>query len=215
MRAAVIAASAVLGLLAAGEPASAQLAGRSAQEWIPLLESPQRVQRLKTSETVAALKLRPGDVVVDVGAGTGLFEQDLSRAVGPTGKIYAVEIEQGLVDAIAGKVAQHGLANVTPVLGRFTDPALPARNVDLAFIYDVLHHIEDRPAYLKALAGYIKPSGRIALVDFIPEKSGHRNQPEMVIPRAQADALMAGAGFRPVEEIGLFEDNYYVVYARN
>ena len=215
MRTAVFAAFAALGIVAAGAPASAQLAGRSAQEWITLLESPQRVQRLKITETVAALKLKPGDVVVDVGAGTGLFEPDLSRAVGAAGKVYAVEIEQGLVDAIAGKAAQHNLANVTPVLGRFTDPALPARDVDLAFIYDVLHHIEDRPAYLRTLAGYIKPGGRIALIDFIPEKGGHRNQPEMVISRAQADALMSGAGFRPVEEIGLFEDNYFVVYTRN
>ncbi len=137
MRTAAFAAFAALGIVAAGAPASAQLAGRSAQEWITLLESPQRVQRLKIAETVAALKLKPGDVVVDVGAGTGLFEPDLSRAVGATGKVYAVEIEQGLVDAIAGKAAQHNLANVTPVLGRFTDPALPARDVDLAFIYDV------------------------------------------------------------------------------
>lgn len=215
MRTTILAAAAALTLAATAGPASAQLAGRTAQEWIPLLESPQRVQRLKVAETVAALKLRPGDVVVDVGAGSGLFEQDLSRAVGPTGKVYAVEIEQGLVDAIAGKVAQMNLANVRPVLGRFTDPALPARDVDVAFIYDVLHHIEDRPTYLKTLAGYIKPGGRIALVDFIPEKGGHRNQPEMVISRAQADALMSGAGFRPVEEIGLFEDNYFIVYARN
>ena len=71
------------------------------------------------------------------------------------------------------------------------DPQLPVKDVDLAFIYDVLHHIGDRPAYLKALATYLKPSARIAVVEFHPDRGGHANQPELQITRPQGDALFA------------------------
>jgi arsenite methyltransferase len=204
---------ALLGVCLSATQASAQLAGRTAEQWLSMLASPQRIQSLKVPETVAALGLKPGDVVVDVGAGAGVFEAALSGAVGPAGKVYAVEVDQALVDAIAAKLPGFGITNVVPVLGKFTDPALPAADVDLAFIHDVLHHIEDRPAYLKALSGYIKPQGRIALVDFYPGRA-HLDQPGLLIPKADANALMANAGFYPVEDITLSEDKYYVIYAR-
>jgi ubiquinone/menaquinone biosynthesis C-methylase UbiE len=197
----------------AAPQASAQLAGRTAQEWLSMLASPSRIQGLKVPETVAALNLKPGDVVVDVGAGAGVFEAELAAAVGPAGKVYAVEVDKALVDAIAAKLPAFGLTNVVPVLGQFTDPALPAADVDLAFIHDVLHHIEDRPTYLKALSRYIKPAGRIALVDFYPGRA-HLDQPGLLIPKAQATALMADAGFYPVAEHVLSEEKYFVIYAR-
>jgi ubiquinone/menaquinone biosynthesis C-methylase UbiE len=100
------------------------------------------------------------------------------------------------------------------VLGKFTDPSLPVRNVDLAFINDVLHHIEDRATYLKNLATYIKPTGRIAVIDFRPGMGGHLNQPELRITKEQTDAWMAAAGLKPAEDIDLFSDKWFVVYAR-
>jgi ubiquinone/menaquinone biosynthesis C-methylase UbiE len=203
-----------LTMTATATSASAQLAARSAEEWLATLESPARLQGLKIPETVQALKLKPGDVVADIGAGSGAFEQALSAAVGPAGKVYAEEVDKGLVKSIAKRAAGAGLGNVTPVLGTFSDPALPARDVDLAFINDVLHHIQDRPGYLLALSKYIKPDGRIALIDFRPQMGGHRDQPDLQIPKAQADAWLAAAGFRPAEEIELFTDKYFVIYAR-
>jgi arsenite methyltransferase len=192
----------------------AQLGGRPAEEWIKTLESPQRIQNLKVNETVAKLGLKPGDVVADLGAGSGIFEGALAGAVGSKGTVYAVDIDQKLLDAINKKAADAHVANVKTVLGKFTDPALPASNVDVAFINDVLHHIEDRGAYLKNLGRYLKPTGRIALIDFHPEQGGHRNQPELQVSKEAAAALMAGAGFKPVEEVPLFTDKYFVIYAR-
>jgi 2-polyprenyl-3-methyl-5-hydroxy-6-metoxy-1,4-benzoquinol methylase len=101
---------------------------------------------------------------------------------------------------------------VVPVLGGFGDPKLPEA-VDLAFIHDVLHHVEDRQAFLMALARYIKPSGRIALVEYHPGRA-HQDQPGLLIPKDRATAWMAAAGFRAVEEITLSEDKYFVIYAR-
>jgi ubiquinone/menaquinone biosynthesis C-methylase UbiE len=195
-------------------PASAQLAARSAEEWIKTLESPQRIAGLKIDETLAKLKLKPGNIVADIGAGSGVFEAPLAHAVSPGGKVYAVDIEQGLVDHITQRSSELHLANVQGVLGKFTDPNLPVRNVDLAFINDVLHHIQDRPAYLKSLAAYLKPSGRIAIIEFVPELGSHKAQPELQVTEAQATTWMAAAGLKPVENFDLFPDKWFVVYGK-
>ena len=99
------------------------------------------------------------------------------------------------------------------VLGEFTDPVC-RRTIDLAFINDVLHHIEDRPTYLKNLAGYLKPGGRIAVIDFRTNMGGHRNQPELQTPQEQATKWMAAIGLKPLEEINIFEDKWFVIYGK-
>jgi len=195
-------------------PALAQLAGRSAEEWIKTLESPNRVAGLKIPETLAALKIKPGQTVADIGAGTGVFSFPFVQSVKPGGKVYAVDVDQGLLDHIAEKATEQGMTNyVHVVLGAFTDPNLP-ENIDLAFINDVLHHIEDRQGYVKNLAAYLKPGGRIAVIDFRNNMGGHRNQPELQTPQDVATKWMADAGLKPIEEINLFEDKWFVIYGK-
>ncbi len=202
-------------LLAVHQPgAVTQLGSRTTEEWIKTLESPARIQGLKIEETVARLGLKPGDVVADIGAGSGIFEAPLARAVGPTGKVYAEEVDRGLVDNIARKQKEFQIPNIIPVLGQFTDPALPARDVDVAMINDVLHQVEDRATYLKNLGKYIKPGGRVAIIEFYPDKGGHRTHPELQVTKEQAAAWMADAGFRPAQEFDLVADKYFVVYAK-
>jgi ubiquinone/menaquinone biosynthesis C-methylase UbiE len=198
-----------------GAPGAAlQLGSRTAEEWIKTLESPQRIAGLKIPEVIAKLRLAPGQIVADIGAGTGLFEGALSAAVAPGGTVYAVDVDQGLLDHIAGRARDLQVSNVRVVLGRFTDPNLPVRTVDVAFINDVLHHIQDRATYLKNLAGYMKPTGRIAVIDFRPDQGGHRNQPEQQITKEQTAEWMAAAGFKPSEEVELFTDKWFVIYSR-
>jgi len=201
------------GLLAAAVPARAQLGARSTADWLKTLDSQNRVSRLKVDEAVGRLGLVPGAVVADIGAGSGVFTLPLARAV-PQGRVYAVDIDQGLVDHIARKAEEARAANVRPVLGAFTDPRLPARDVDVAFIYDVLHHIEDRATYLRSLAGYLKPDGRIAVIDFHPELGPHKNEPKLQVTRDQTREWMAAAGLRPLAEHVLYDDKWYVVYGR-
>ncbi len=203
-----------LALWTGSATAAAQLGARSAEEWARTLDSPQRIASLKIEETVSKLRLKPGDVVADIGAGTGVFEGALAAAVGPGGTVYAVDIDQGLLDHIARRAADLRVENVKVVLGAFADPGIPARNVDLAFINDVLHHIRDRAGYLKALAAYVGQDGRIAIVDYYPERGGHRNQPELQVTMAQTAGWMAAAGFKPAEEIPLFTDKWFVIYSR-
>jgi ubiquinone/menaquinone biosynthesis C-methylase UbiE len=195
-------------------PAAAQLAGRSAEEWIKTLDSPNRVASLKLAETISALKIKPGQVVADIGAGTGIFSLAFVPSVRPGGKILAVDVDEGLLAHIEEKATEQGMATyVQLVLGEFDDPKLPV-NVDLAFINDVLHHIEHRDLYLKNLAKYLKPGGRIAVIDFRPGMGGHRNQPELQTPQDVATKWMAEAGLKPVEEINLFEDKWFAIYGK-
>ena len=199
----------------AGVPraALAQLGGRPAAEWIKTLESSERLAGLKIGEIVAALKLPPGAIVADIGAGTGVFSLPLARAVRPGGTLYAVEVDEHLIEHIMEQATEQGVANVQPVFAEYHDPLLPVP-ADFAFIHDVLHHIEKRDVYLKNLARYMKPTGRIAVIEFIPGVAGHRDDPKMQLSADQAAALMAQAGFKPVEEIKLFTDKWFVIYGR-
>ena len=197
----------------ASTPADAQLASRPAAEWKATLEAPARVEGLKIDQVVKALKLKDGDVVADLGAGTGLFEPQLGYAIG-RGRVYAVEIDKGFLDEIARKVDELHIATIETVLGTPTDPALPVRNVDLALMHDVLHHVAQRQTYLKAVAQYLKPTGRVAVVEFHPKDSPHKDDPSLVVSKEQGAALMAEAGFVPAEDIALFPDKWFVIYER-
>ena len=199
--------------LATATTARAQLASRAATEWIKTLEAPERVAGLKIEEVVARLGLKSGDVVADLGAGSGLFSLPMAKAVG-AGKVYAVELDEGFLDRIREKTREARIGNVVPVRGQFTDPALPAMDVTFGFFHDVLHHVENRAAYLKSVARYIKPGGRLAVIEFNPAQSPHRDQPELVVSKEQTRAWMADAGFVPTEDVALFPDKWFVIYTR-
>jgi SAM-dependent methyltransferase len=210
-RSAVVAAAVAMAL--ASGNVDAQLASRPAAEWKATLEAPARVEGLKIEHVVKMLKLKNGDKVADLGAGTGLFEPQLAYAVG-SGRVYAVEIDAGFLDEIDRKVEELHIANVETVLGAPADPKLPTRTVDLALLHDVLHHVDERLVYLKAVGAYLKPTGRVAIIEFEPGNSPHRDTPALVVSRQQAAVLMAAAGFVPDEEIPLFTDKWFVIYRR-
>jgi ubiquinone/menaquinone biosynthesis C-methylase UbiE len=212
-RSCFLAAGIVVVAVALPEGLAAQLASRPATEWTKTLESPERIASLRTDEVIARLNVKPGDVVADLGAGTGLFALPLARAV-TSGRVYAVELDEEFLTQIRGKAKTENVTNIVPVLGKFTDPALPARDVDLAFFHDVLHHVENRAAYLKSVAGYLKPGGRIVVIEFNPGDSPHKDQPDLIVSKEQTAGWMAAAGFVPGEDIPLFPDKYFVVYRR-
>jgi 2-polyprenyl-3-methyl-5-hydroxy-6-metoxy-1,4-benzoquinol methylase len=204
-------------MLVGAAEAPAQLGSRETKEWIQNLDRPERIAGLKIDKVLPLLKLKPGDRVADIGAGTGAFSFPLARTVAPSGKLYAVDIDSGLLDYIAQKAKKENIENIQTVKGEFSDPKLPTRDVDLAFFHDVLHHIENRQAYLKALATYIKPSGRIALIEMNRDdpKTPHRNSPEMLLSKDEVKNWMAAAGFYPAEEFDLFGNaKWFIIYTR-
>ena len=189
-------------LLGSVAEAPAQLAPRKTEEWIATLENPQRANGQKIDEVLSRLTLKSGLVIADIGAGSGVFSRPLAKAVAPSGKVYAVDIQQGLLDYINKRATEENISNIRTVLGEYDDPKLPARDVDLAFINDVLHHIEHRAAYLKALGTYIKPGGRVALIEMNKDdpKTPHRDQPGLLVSREDINQWMSDAGFTLVQE---------------
>jgi ubiquinone/menaquinone biosynthesis C-methylase UbiE len=206
------------GLLAGAANAEAQLAARETDEWIKTLERPERVSGQKVDQVISRLNLKPGMVVADIGAGAGLFSLPIGRAVAPGGKVYAVDIQQGLLDHINQRAKEQKLTDIQTVLGGFDDPKLPARDVDLAFINDVLHHIEHRAEYLKALASYLKPTSRVAIIEMNKNdpNTPHKDNPELLVSREEMDQWMAAAGLRPVQEYNdLFPGaKWFIIYGR-
>jgi ubiquinone/menaquinone biosynthesis C-methylase UbiE len=180
----------------------AQLAARKAEEWVTTLEGHQRVAAQKIDAVLSLLSLKSGMIVADIGAGSGLFSRPLAKAVAPAGKVYAVDIQQDLLDYINQRDQEENIHNIQTVLGEFGDPKLPARDVDLAFINDVLHHIQNRAAYLKVLGSYTKANGRIAIIEFNKDDpdAPHRNQPELQVGREEILQWMSDAGFKLVDE---------------
>jgi arsenite methyltransferase len=210
-----LAATAAVAITFAGVgTASAQLASRPAEEWVKVLDSPERVAGLKVNEVAASLEIDSGDVVADLGAGSGPFVLPFAAHVGPKGKVYAVDIDRGFFPYIESRVTQAGVSHVQTVLGDPTDPKLPSADVDLAFFHDVLHHVENRSAYLKTLVKYLKPDARIAVIDYHPAQSPHASEPSLQVSKEQTRALLAEVGFKPLYEIPLFPDKWFVIYRR-
>ena len=202
------------GLAAAAPGASPQLKPRPADVWTASLERPDRVAGLKIPYIVDSLGLKPGQTVADIGAGPGVISLPMARAVAPGGKVYAEEIDQAFLDHIKQKAADAQVANVVTVLGEYDDPKLPAKDADVVLFHDVLHHIKDRAVFLKNTAQYVKPGGRIAIID-LPPTGSHKGEPELIVTKDQVKAWMADAGFKPVQEFnGLEPDKWFVVYAR-
>ena len=112
---------------------------------------------------IAALGLKPGMSVADIGAGTGYFTSKLAKVAGVT--VFAVDIEPKMIEYLKGRAAKEKLSNITPVLGAASSPNLP-QPVDVILVVDTYHHLPNRPAYFRELRKSLTPGGRVAIVDF-------------------------------------------------
>jgi ubiquinone/menaquinone biosynthesis C-methylase UbiE len=196
--------------LAGFRTAAGQLAQRPAEDYINSMERPGRVANLKVDEVIAKLELKPGQIVADIGSGSGAFSIPMARAIGPNGTLYAVDIDQKMLDYVSGRAQKDGVSNVRTVLGDYDDPKLPVKNVDVAFFHRVLHMIELRQAYLNAVAKYLKPDGRIVIIDKNPEHADDW----MWLKQSDVDTWMAALSFYPAQTFKVYDDRYFVVYQR-
>jgi ubiquinone/menaquinone biosynthesis C-methylase UbiE len=128
--------------------------------------APDRDRWQQRRRVLAALGVRRGAVVADIGAGPGFFTVALARAVGPRGHVYAVDPDPQILDVLRGRLAKAGVRNVSPVLGRGDDPHVPAGACDLALFVDTYHHFPDGAAFLRRAARSLRPGGRLANIDF-------------------------------------------------
>lgn len=177
--------------------------------YIDHMETENRVERMQVDRVVETLQLAPGSVVADIGAGSGLFTRSLARELA-SGVVYAVDINPNLLTHIEKDAKQAGLANVKTVLAGERDPRLP-EPVDLIFICDVLHLLDDPEQYLRELQAHLRPGGRVAIISFV------RNWPPMS-NQFSADELerwMQQAGFAPVERHDFIPDQYLAIFERS
>jgi ubiquinone/menaquinone biosynthesis C-methylase UbiE len=133
---------------------------------VKMFEDPERDTWQKPDEVVKQLQLRPGNVVADIGAGTGYFTRRFAAAVGPSGQALGLDIEASMVAYMTEDAQKHGLAHYTARQVSPHDPQLAPQSVDVVFICDTYHHMQDRVAYVRLLAQALKPGGRVVIVDF-------------------------------------------------
>jgi SAM-dependent methyltransferase len=136
------------------------------EHYLARLDDPERHAWQRPDDVVAALALRPGDVACDVGVGPGYFALRIAREVGPKGRVHGVDVDPRMLELLARRAADAGLANVRPVLARDGELGLPPEPCAAILTVNAFHHFPDRPAALAALAGRLAPGGRLAVVDF-------------------------------------------------
>jgi SAM-dependent methyltransferase len=141
----------------------AQVMGHEGAAW---LDRPEREIEEAPGILVDALKLKPGMVVADVGAGSGYLTFRMAPKVAPEGKVLAVDIQQEMLDIIVAKGKQQKLTNIVPVLGTITDPKLPANSVDLILMVDVYHEFDHPYEMTQAMVKSLKPGGRLVFVEY-------------------------------------------------
>ena len=194
-----------------------QLGTREASEWIKVLDRPSRVAEMKIEEVIPLLQLKPGNIIVDIGSGSGQFSIPLARAVAPGGKLIAEDINPGLLSHVELRARESRITNLQTVRGEVDDPKLPEL-VDMAFIHDVLHHIEQRAVFLTSLAKYIKPDGRVVIIDLKKDhpNASHKDDPVYTISQDDITGWMRDAGFSLAEEHSdLFDRKIFLIFARN
>ena len=166
--------------------------GHLAAGW---LERPEREREEMPNRLIEMLKLQEGDVVADIGVGTGYIARRISRKIGETGVVYGVEIQQEMLDILAEKMAEEGITNIKGVLGTITDPKLPPNSVDLAIMVDVYHEFSHPYEMMRNICRGLKTGGRVAFVEYrleddnVPIKRLHKMSELQVIKEATPHPL--------------------------
>ncbi len=178
-------------------------------EYIQILESAERVKKLQVERVIEALNIEPGQRIADLGAGSGLFSRPLANLVGPDGVVYAIDIDSDLLEHVNETAMEQNLTNIQTVLASEQDPRIPD-GVDLALICDTLHQIGDPSTYLKGLTSYLRPSARIAVIDY--ENDWPRRFESAKFTVDDLDKWMTDAGLQREEKFDFLEDNFFVTY---
>ena len=186
------------------------------KEYIGKFEVESREVFAKRQEIVAACKLKPGMVVGDIGAGTGLFTRLFAKAVGDQGKVNAVDIAPKFIQYIENTCRENGIKNVTGVVCKPDSVELPAQSIDLAFICDTYHHFEFPFKTMASIHRALRPGGRVVLVDFkrIPGVSSEWVLNHVRAGQETVTKEVLSSGFKLVEEPKLLTENYCMVFEK-
>jgi len=185
------------------------------KQYLEHLDSAERDQYQKPIQVIEALKLKPGQAVADLGSGSGYFTRRLVGAVTEAGKVYAIDVEPEMLRyAEDSLVHMHAPYSAEFILARADSPKLPVESVDLIFVCNVFHHLEDRTTYFRNVRSALKLGGRIAIIDFYhDERSGDLGfSKEHLVPRDTALAEMTAAGYRLEREHDFLPRQYFLEF---
>jgi len=184
--------------------------GHEHAEW---LERPGREAAEKPDVVIEAMRLHRGSVVAEIGAGTGFFSRRLAHSVGPTGKVFAEEIQPEMLELLQKNAGEEGISNVVSVLGTETDPKLPNGQMDWILLVDVYHELQEPAPMLAKIREALKPGGRVALVEYRAEDASashisppHRMSVEQILREWEP------AGFQLVERIETLPSQHLLIF---
>lgn len=190
----------------------AHVMGHQAADW---LERPQREDEERTDLLIEALKFREGEVVADIGCGSGFISRKIARKIGRTGVIYGVDIQQEMLDLLAKRMAQFEIDTVRPVLGTPTDPKLPPDSCDTMILVDVYHEFDFPYEMVHRMIAGLKKGGRIVFVEYrkedpaVPIKQLHKMSEAQVKKEMTAHPQLEYA-----ETIGTLPRQHIVVFRK-
>jgi ubiquinone/menaquinone biosynthesis C-methylase UbiE len=185
----------------------------SVMEYLHRLDDPERDQYQKPAQVIDALGLTHGMHVADLGAGSGYFTRRFVEAVGETGKVYVIDVEPEALKYVEHRLVQmHRPFKAEFILARPDNPKIPVESVDLIFICNTYHHLEDRTEYFRNLKSSLRPGGRIAIVDFYhDDRSGELGFPKRhLVAKEKVLEEMREAGYRLVKEHTFLPKQYFL-----
>jgi ubiquinone/menaquinone biosynthesis C-methylase UbiE len=179
-------------------------------EW---LDRPERVAEEEPDKAIEALAIRPGATVADVGAGSGYMTVRLASAVGPTGRVYATDVQPEMIEKLTARVKTGHLQNVTPVLSATDDPRLPEGVLDLILMVDVYHELAAPQRMLQQLKRALKPSGRMVLIEYRKEDPSIPIREEHKMSVADAKAEVEAEGYRLTSVIETLPRQHILIFS--
>jgi ubiquinone/menaquinone biosynthesis C-methylase UbiE len=184
----------------------------TAENWIAIFEHPKRDEWQEPDKVIEKMNLKAGDVVADIGAGSGYFTRRFAIAVGPTGKAYGVDIEPQLVKYMEDDAKKINLKNYIPRLATMADSGLDSGSVDVAFICLTYHHIEDRINYMNKLKKILKKGGRVVIVAFYKKRMDFGPPPDNKISEEVTIGEMKEAGYHLARRLDFLKYQYFLEF---
>jgi predicted methyltransferase len=183
--------------------------GPGGADWLVRSE---REQEEQPDKALAALKIPQGAVVADIGAGVGYFTWRLADVVGPTGKVYANDVQPEMIAMLKKNILERKLTNVEPVLGKYDDPLLPKKSIDLALLVDVYHEFSEPQKMLDRIRESLKPDGRLVLLEYRKEDPKVPIRPEHKMSVAEVKAEVEPEGYKLDDVLEILPRQHILIF---